>query len=261
MAVVRARRARRGGKRAGKRGGRGKRIGGPKLTGSFMKSAFIRPNRLLVKLPYSDFYSFSSTSTSVGSFGRTWNTNSLFDPDRTGVGHQPLGHSLYNQLYTKYRVIGMSYSITVTNTGSANTFKGGLVTQSTLSNQFGQTSPYIYEQPNMRRFDLGTSQANKGSITLKGFVKNPYVQGQSVTQYKADDNNYALNGSSALTGGTSPVNMSLLTLLLTNINTANSYNVPCSARFIYHVEYFDPQEPAQFGDTTSRFSGDIEASI
>ena len=39
--------------------------------------------------------------------------NSLFDPDYTGVGAQPLWTDQFNYLYSRYRVHGMKYKLTV----------------------------------------------------------------------------------------------------------------------------------------------------
>jgi len=33
-----------------------------------------------------------------------WRLNSIFDPNRTGTGHQPMGHDQYAVLYNRYRV-------------------------------------------------------------------------------------------------------------------------------------------------------------
>jgi len=37
-------------------------------------------------------------------FDHVYNLNSIFDPDRTGTGHQPLGHDQYANFYNRYRV-------------------------------------------------------------------------------------------------------------------------------------------------------------
>lgn len=36
---------------------------------------------------------------------------SIFDPDQTGVGHQPLGHDQWAALYTRYRVLGAQITV------------------------------------------------------------------------------------------------------------------------------------------------------
>lgn len=50
---------------------------------------------------------------------QVYRANSIFDPDQTGIGHQPLGHDEWNKFYTKYTVI--SSKITVKALGNNNT--------------------------------------------------------------------------------------------------------------------------------------------
>lgn len=45
--------------------------------------------------------------------------NSLYDPDYTYTGHQPLGYDQLSPLYTKYTVIGCRARVTLTNEGHA----------------------------------------------------------------------------------------------------------------------------------------------
>ncbi len=47
---------------------------------------------------------------------QTWNINSLFDPDLTGIGHQPLGFDNWAVFFSRYRVIGCNVNVKLTNT-------------------------------------------------------------------------------------------------------------------------------------------------
>jgi len=62
---------------------------------------FIKP-RQLVTLKYFDFIPLSVTTLAVSQY--TFRLNSLFDPDRTGTGHQPYGRDTLAALYNRYRV-------------------------------------------------------------------------------------------------------------------------------------------------------------
>lgn len=42
----------------------------------------------------------------------TYSATSIYDPDVTGVGHQPLGHDEWSNYYTNYTVIGAKISAT-----------------------------------------------------------------------------------------------------------------------------------------------------
>ncbi len=59
------------------------------------------PDQLVVKLKYNEAF----TMTNVGGFGSyTYRLNSLFDPNFTGTGHQPMNFDQYSALYQDYEV-------------------------------------------------------------------------------------------------------------------------------------------------------------
>ncbi len=66
--------------------------------------------------------SFSvSVAAGVGT-QQTMNLNSIFDPDRTGVGHQPMYYDQMSALYNRYRVLRTFWKISfANNNGSYNT--------------------------------------------------------------------------------------------------------------------------------------------
>lgn len=68
------------------------------------------PDRVFAKLKYTDVIKVSPgalTSSYV------FNLNSLYDPDRTGVGHQPMMFDEWSTLYNRYKVHGCSWKISV----------------------------------------------------------------------------------------------------------------------------------------------------
>jgi len=75
------------------------------------------PNRLIAKLRYSDNKVITSTSgvPTVSVF--RW--NSLFDPDATGAGHQPLYYDTYGSVYDHYAVISAKAKVYIVNPESA----------------------------------------------------------------------------------------------------------------------------------------------
>lgn len=68
------------------------------------------PDRLHVRLRYNDNYIFSTTTSAQV---QAFRGNSIYDPDLTGAGHQPLYRDQYDTLYLRYFVIGSSISCTV----------------------------------------------------------------------------------------------------------------------------------------------------
>lgn len=69
------------------------------------------PRSLITKLKYIEA---PATFTTVGVTPQTniYRANSIFDPDFTGIGHQPLFYDTYAAIYQNYRVIGSKIRVT-----------------------------------------------------------------------------------------------------------------------------------------------------
>lgn len=80
-------------------------IGRNKLSraGTFRNS--VQPDRLRVVMPYFDVYQYLLGTTGIGQY-QAINGASIYDPDTSGVGHQPRGYDQYSAMYHKYRVLG-----------------------------------------------------------------------------------------------------------------------------------------------------------
>ena len=60
------------------------------------------PQKQLVELTYCDAVVVPDISSGVYQFA----LNSVYDPDQSGVGHQPRGHDQWSTMYKRYCVIG-----------------------------------------------------------------------------------------------------------------------------------------------------------
>lgn len=70
------------------------------------------PDKWVGRLKYTDFITLDSTAT--GSAVPTYHTmraNSLYDPDRSGSGHQPRGFDQLSAIYDHYCVIGSKITV------------------------------------------------------------------------------------------------------------------------------------------------------
>lgn len=75
-------------------------------------------NTKRVKMSYYETIGLTSTSGIVAK--HTFNLASIFDPDVTGVGHQPFGHDEYAVLYKEYYVTGAKISVKWSNIATNN---------------------------------------------------------------------------------------------------------------------------------------------
>lgn len=84
---------------------------------------------LMVRMKYTDRFTLNPNPSGVHAY-HFFRWNSIFDPDLTGTGHQPLGHDQYANLYKHYYVVGAKATCTFVNTSAvgSNTCIVGLRT-------------------------------------------------------------------------------------------------------------------------------------
>jgi len=132
--------------------------------------------RYITKMKYSQAFNLS--------IGNNWtqimNLNSVFDPDRSGIGHQPYGYDQLTPIYNRYRVISCAYVI--------NCYSGGVpIRYGALP--CNETPPInnmseLVENPRAKwavQFPAGSTTKVKGSVYI------PSLVGRSRAQYMADD--------------------------------------------------------------------------
>lgn len=70
------------------------------------------------KLKYVSTFSMSTGAAGIMGTQQTMSLNSLFDPDQTGVGHQPYGFDQLAALYNRYRVFACKVELIWTTIGA-----------------------------------------------------------------------------------------------------------------------------------------------
>lgn len=152
----------------------------------------IMPDKLRCKLKYTvrQHHNFGAlTGTYV------FNCNSLFDPDRTGIGHQPMGFDQLAGLYNRYKVYACSYKATISSPNTplwvAAGFKNGSAvfgsveendesphSKSILVSDGGQNTRVLKDYIGMRKLygrshlsdaDGAVVTASPGEIAVLGF--------------------------------------------------------------------------------------------
>lgn len=79
------------------------------------KLQFGFPTKIITILRYIDLYGLTSTAGGIAQ--QVFSLNSVFDPDVTGVGHQPLYFDRYAAIYNNYRVLGSRITAQISPTG------------------------------------------------------------------------------------------------------------------------------------------------
>lgn len=191
------------------------------------------PQRYICKLKYAEnlFLGNGATPQSVYSF----NLNNLYDPNRTGTGHQPYGYDQLEKLFTGYRVFGASYNVSVTtNTGEAiRTYFLGVIPLNSNGSDCPNTISAIAECPRARYVKQLVSAPLK---TIRGHISLPSLMGVSKATYRAD-NNY----SSAVVGGpTLPATLNIMVSPLDESTIPDAGAIQCMVEITYHVEFIGP---------------------
>lgn len=136
------------------------------------------PPAMLVKLKYTtENINLSSPSTNF--HWHTFNTNNLFDPDFSGIGHQPRLRDQLAVIYDKYRVWGCK--VTVTGHCSSVFAIMGAGTRSGLIPQ----PVNVIDADELKNY---TSWQISGQRPIKysRYIKNPMVFGVTKANYAGD---------------------------------------------------------------------------
>jgi hypothetical protein len=180
------------------------------------------PREMKVTLRYSEF--FQSTSTVGLLHDQVMNLNSIYDPNRTGVGHQAQGYDQWALFYNRYRVDGAMLTVRFTNAPTS----GAIF--SILGNNDGSAMndpSVITESP----LSLTKAMAANGpAVTLQKYFDLANLNGVSRSVYNADDRYAAPFGSSPTE------------ILVGHVGAwnASSYTYDYQVEVKYYVTLFDP---------------------
>lgn len=127
------------------------------------------PKTTVVKHRYVDAFSINP---SLGNVGYHWfRANSLYDPDVTGAGHQPLGFDQWSTFYNHYIVIGAkikaTFSLAATGTEVGSIMVAGVVLS---DNSSGPTDvPTLIEQSNSNKKYSYFNLSDRPKTVSKGY--------------------------------------------------------------------------------------------
>lgn len=193
------------------------------------------PDRIMVKMPY--FERFNITQAISGGGNYFWNMNSIWDPNRSGVGHNPATYSQWNVFYNRYRVIGVKARVNfyITGTGSAALASGA---KCYIYGANDTTQSPGYEQ--LEQSHIAVGQINpwgKPICTLTKYFNIQRLTGRTLSQYMADDRYQAQFGFNPLE----------VICLTAGVQTNNGQplvapGIDCDVHLTYYVELFDRKQ-------------------
>lgn len=183
------------------------------------------PDRYFTKLNYTELVTMNYTGI-LNTY--QFRTNSIFDPNSTGTGHQPMGHDELAQLYNKYRVYGCKYVLTFSNTNPA--YQGEVIVQNrpngTLSANFEDAMESPYHQYKV----LGAETS--GPKTISGYANCAKIYGVAKQQWRNDDVFQANVGAN-------PSSQTVLNIYAQNQTTATALTILVRVNLVYFVEFYE----------------------
>lgn len=184
--------------------------------------------RLKCNLVYCDVY---GATAATGSDIRQYNLNSIFDPDRSGTGHQPMGHDQLGQIYNRYRVNSCTVTVHWTLTG-ANGAVMALLGNNTTSG-FTNYTDMLEQQDCKSRAIIEFTPGAK--IRKKYYL--PKILGVTKTEYSGSDRHQAIFGAT-------PTELAILHVGTADTRSA-SFTYAYFIKMVYNCEFFDTIEVAQ----------------
>lgn len=221
--------SKRGGKRVAKRGGK---RGGNRYVRKYQpntvnaKGTLAVPDRMLLRLPYYEAIKWSGNPQAY----YDWNLNSIYDPNRSGIGHQPLGYDQWKLLYNRYRVVGVKARFSATNLSDVPV-RVGIVGDNQPSGAIYLSDVSMFEQPHMKSFILGSANGvNTRSFTM--FFSPAKITGSPMYRYKSD-NQYQAQWSS------NPSEIIVAHTIGRSLDGETALDVHWDVHFTYIIEAFD----------------------
>lgn len=200
-------------------------FGVPKRVTRSVTNTALQPlaQRYICKLKYMDSVQLNAGNNYIYRF----NLNSLFDPNRTGIGHQPHGFDTLASMYNRYRVIGCYYTVIA----YADAFSGPIrygVCPTNDENQIWNNMSDFLETP---RAKWAIQIPGGNTKMIKGYVSLPSLMGRSKVQYVTDDR-YAAQVT------VSPAELAVLNIGAgTLLDTSTTVN--CVVTLNYVTEFYD----------------------
>lgn len=181
-----------------------------------------------VKLNYADTVQLTGLPSSIPYVFRG---NSLFDPNLTATGHQPLYFDQYSAVYDRYRVLGSSIRLDVVNI-SAGSACYMVVEANTDQSTFTSISD-IYEQGRSRAPRI-IPVASRISVRHKQYASTRKVCGLTKSQVMDD--------TFAALVTTNPGNVWYWNILFGSTDQTTSINVNFVVKITYYVQFFDRKQ-------------------
>lgn len=193
------------------------------------------PDKIMVKLPYTDLQGFNGGGTFNYYAQKSYNINSLYDPETGALNDQNLGFTEWMSIFRNFRVYKVDYDVTLINTSQSAV--AGSISFAPQGQQTNIGYPQLLQLPYSRRFTLGlggssSSSSAKSMVHIKGSIYLPRVLGLTSEQYRTNDRFVGSTSSN-------PQSIVQMSLNCININQSLQATLQADVRYTCHCELFN----------------------
>ena len=186
------------------------------------------PDQMVCKLKYNTVISMVNVS---GHGSYRLNLNSLYDPDDTGAGHQPMGFDQYAAIYQDYEVRASSIYVKPLPI-DANVCRY-CVYPSNQSTAVTHVEKAI-EQPYSRKGYITTNQTATNSRGIKNYMTVKKLEGRNI-----DSLNYIANT------GSNPALLKHWFIIVDSVNLESIADISFEVTLIYYARFLRKRTLAQ----------------
>lgn len=189
------------------------------------------PDSMFVKLAYAEVF---RPTVVAAQQDYTFKGNDVFDPNSTGVGHQPLYFDQYAAIYQKYRVFGSSIRVDLINVSGDSAVLATVVPHTLVT---ALTMEWAQEWQRSRTPRI-VPIAQRYPIRVKDYTTTRKVIGANKAMMSADD---VLTASVT----TSPSNPWFWHIIVSSIDGLTFLDLYINVKIVYYVQFYDPQTVSQ----------------
>lgn len=212
-------------------------------AGSQARSAVVRPERPIlqrgllpfarsyrVRIPYSH-ETGHITSLGTASTGQAYRLNSLFDPDWTGTGHQPMQFDQLAGLYNKYMVYACKVDVEVSNPTTDGMYVGYNCYSAGSNQGSGYTLGDLAELRNCKMYPLNNSGSQVRRFSVYVPIHN--LLGIPKLVYNTDRDNYAADVT------TNPAVYAAINFLALDSTNSATNSANWKITLTYYAEFYE----------------------
>jgi len=183
-----------------------------------------------VDLNYVSYVAITNTSGVLSKY--QWRLNSLYDPDYTSTGHQPLGYDQWTPFYNHYVVTSCDWEAIVgPNDGSRWQVYGSYVSDdatvpSTIEELVENGSSVVTNS----RYGGGHDPVMRGSVDMSQFFGVRDLTANTAVQADVGNN---------------PTEQALLTIWAQPVNGSDTVTNTVIIKLCYHARFMEPKDLSQ----------------